>query len=151
LINAAPTMSRKIEPRWPPVFGAPDATAVQSFLRNPRVKLMSFPMADALSRLYPDLVRLVLPQGVVDLDNIIPPNDVPIIGSTTRVLVKSNLHPQIIELLLKTMVEEHGGPGIFQRAGNSPTPTMSNIPLPRALSIITRTALRSYRGICLCG
>lgn len=69
------------------IIGAPDATAVQSLLRNPRVKLMSFPMAEALSRLYPDLVRLVLPQGVVDLDKIVPPNDVPIIGSTTRILI----------------------------------------------------------------
>ena len=81
-------------------------------------------------------------------DNIVPPNDVPIIGSTTRVLIKKDLHPQIIELLLKTMVEEHGGPGIFRRSGNSPTPTMWNIPLPRALSIIT-TALRPARHLPL--
>jgi TRAP-type uncharacterized transport system substrate-binding protein len=108
----------KVDVVW--IIGAPDATAVQSLLRNPRVKLMSFPMAEALSRLYPDLVRLVLPQGVVDLDKIVPPNDVPLIGSTTRILVRDNLHPQIIALLLKTLVEEHGGPGIFQRSGEFP-------------------------------
>jgi TRAP-type uncharacterized transport system substrate-binding protein len=122
----------KVDVVW--IIGAPDATAVQSFLRNPRVRLMSFPMADALSRLYPDLVRLVLPQGVVDLDNIIPPNDVPIIGSTTRVLVKSNLHPQIIELLLKTMVEEHGGPGIFQKSGEFPN--VNDVEYPVAASAV---------------
>ena len=122
----------KVDVVW--IIGAPDATAVQSFLRNPRVKLMSFPMADALSRLYPDLVKLVLPQGVVDLDNIIPPNDVPIIGSTTRVLVKSTLHPQIIELLLKTMVEEHGGPGIFQRSGEFPN--VNDVEYPVAASAV---------------
>jgi TRAP-type uncharacterized transport system substrate-binding protein len=108
----------KVDVVW--IIGAPDATAVQSLLRNPRVQLMSFPMAEAISRLYPDLVRLVLPQGVVDLDKIIPPNDVPLIGSTTRILVRDNLHPQIIALLLKTLVEEHGGPGIFQKSGEFP-------------------------------
>jgi TRAP-type uncharacterized transport system substrate-binding protein len=116
------------------IIGAPDATAVQSLLRNPRVKLMSFPMAEALSRLYPDLVRLVLPQGVVDLDKIVPPNDVPIIGSTTRILIRSDLHPQIIELLLKTLVEEHGGPGIFQKSGEFPN--VNDVEYPVATSAV---------------
>lgn len=120
----------KVEVVW--IIGAPDATAVQSLLRNPRDKLMSFPMAEALSRLYPDLVRLVLPQGVVDLDNIIPPNDVPLIGSTTRILIRDDLHPQIIELLLKTLVEEHGGPGIFQRAGEFPNANDIEYPVATA-------------------
>jgi TRAP-type uncharacterized transport system substrate-binding protein len=122
----------KVDVVW--IIGAPDASAVQSFLRNPRVKLMSFPMADAISRLYPDIVRLVLRQGVVDLDNIVPPNDVPIIGSTTRVLIKKDLHPQIIELLLKTMVEEHGGPGIFQRSGEFPN--ANDVEYPVAASAV---------------
>jgi hypothetical protein len=91
-------------------------------------------MAEALSRLYPDLVRLVLPQGVVDLDKIVPPNDVPIIGSTTRILIRSDLHPQIIELLLKTLVEEHGGPGIFQKSGEFPN--VNDVEYPVATSAV---------------
>jgi TRAP-type uncharacterized transport system substrate-binding protein len=117
----------KVDVVW--FIGAPDATGVQALLRNPRVKLMAFPMAEALSRIYPDLVRLVLPQGVVDLDKIIPPNDVQLIGSTTRVLVRDDLHPQIIALLLKTMTEEHGGPGIFQRVGEFPNANDSEYPV----------------------
>jgi hypothetical protein len=37
---------------------------------------MSFPMAEAFTRIFPDLVRLVLPQGVIDIDLVIPPNDI---------------------------------------------------------------------------
>ncbi|MGB9261316.1 MAG: TAXI family TRAP transporter solute-binding subunit, partial [Pseudolabrys sp.] len=48
------------------IIGVPEATAVQSFLRNPNVRLMSFPTAEAFTRIFPDLIRLVLPQGVVD-------------------------------------------------------------------------------------
>lgn len=117
----------KVDVVW--FIGAPDATGVQSMLRNPRVKLMAFPMAEALSRIYPDLVRLVLPQGVVDLDKIIPANDVPMIGSTTRILIREDLHPQIIALLLKTMTEEHGGPGIFQKTGEFPNANDSEYPV----------------------
>src|SRR5262249_35512968 len=51
----------KVDVVW--ITGLPDAPAISSFLRNPKVRLMSFPMADAFTRVFPDLVRLVLPQG----------------------------------------------------------------------------------------
>src|SRR5262245_35713436 len=50
----------KVDAVW--IIGVPEATAVQSFLRNPNVRLMSFPMAEAFTRLFPDLNRLTLPQ-----------------------------------------------------------------------------------------
>src|SRR5262249_12786791 len=101
----------KVNVGW--IAGFPDAPAVSSLLRNPKVRLMSFPMADAFTRVFPDLVRLVLPQGVIDLDGITPPNDVVLIGSTVKVLVRSDLHPQLVQLLLQAMVEAHGGASIF--------------------------------------
>src|SRR4030095_1153952 len=55
----------KVDVVW--IIGVPEATAVQSFLRNPNVRLMSFPMAEAFTRIFPDLNRLVLPQGVIDI------------------------------------------------------------------------------------
>src|SRR5262249_61121239 len=61
----------------------------------PRFDSLSFPMADAFTRVFPDLVRLVLSQGVIDLDRITPPNDVVLIGTTAKVLVRNDLHPQI--------------------------------------------------------
>jgi TRAP-type uncharacterized transport system substrate-binding protein len=114
------------------IAGAPDATAVHSFLRNPDVRLMSFPMADAFTRIFPELVRLVLPQGVIDVDLIIPPNDVVLIGSTAKVLVRSDLHPQIVQLLLQTMVEAHGGANLFQRSGEFPNSTDPEYPVAPA-------------------
>ena len=114
--------------------GPPDAPAVRSLLRNPKVRLMSFPMADAFTRVFPDLVRLVLPQGVIDLNSIIPPNDVVLIGTTTKVLVRNDLHPQIVQLLLQTMVEAHGGANIFQRVGEFPNAVDSEYPVAPAAS-----------------
>src|SRR5262249_38246436 len=49
------------------IIGVPEATAVQSFLRNPNVRLMSFPMSEAFTRILPDLARITLPQGTVDI------------------------------------------------------------------------------------
>jgi TRAP-type uncharacterized transport system substrate-binding protein len=114
------------------IVGAPDATAVKSFLQNSTVRLMNFPMAEAFTRIYPELARLVLPQGVIDIDRNIPPHDVPLIGATTKVLVRSDLHPEIVQLLLQTMTAVHNGPNIFQRVGEFPNSTDVEFPVAPA-------------------
>ena len=102
---------------------APESSIIQPLFRDPNVRLMSVSQTVALTRIFPDLVRLILPQGVIDLEHNIPPNDVNLIGTTNAVVVREDLHPEIIDLLAKTLVEVHGGAGIFQRAGEFPTQT----------------------------
>ena len=126
--NAAQALvDGKVDAVW--ILGAPGASAVQLLLRAPNVRLMSFPTAKAFTRLFPNLVRLVLPQGVVDVEANIPPSDVPLIATTSSVLVRNDLHPAIVSLLLQTMVEVHKEPGIFQRAGEFPQPTDPDYPV----------------------
>src|SRR5262249_53476812 len=60
----------------------PDAPPVQALLKNPSVRLMGFPMAEAFTRIFPDLVRVVLPMGVIEIDPPNPPNDVTLLGTT---------------------------------------------------------------------
>jgi len=120
----------RVDAVW--IIGAPDATAVKSLLQNPNVRIMSLPMAEAFTRIFPDLARLSLPQGVIDIDRNIPPNDVQLIGSTTKVLVRSDLHPEIVQLLLQTMVEVHGESNIFQRVGEFPSGTDVEYPIAPA-------------------
>ena len=108
----------KVDAVW--IGGAPDSPVIHSFLHNPNVRILGFQTAEAFTRIFPELARLVLPQGVVDIYQNIPPNDVPLIGSTTKVLVRSDLHPEIVQLLLQTMLEVHSGANVFQRAGEFP-------------------------------
>jgi TRAP-type uncharacterized transport system substrate-binding protein len=102
------------------IIGVPEATAVQSFLRNPNVRPMSFPMSEAFTRIFPDLARMTLPQGTVDIERVIPANDVQLIGTKSKVLIRSDLHPEIVQLLLQTMKEVHGGSDLFHRGGEYP-------------------------------
>jgi TRAP-type uncharacterized transport system substrate-binding protein len=102
---------------------ASESSIIQPLLRDPNVRLMSVSQTDAITRIFPYLVRLVLPQGVIDLEHNIPPSDVNLIGTTNAVVVREDLHPEIIDLLAKTLVEVHGGAGIFQQAGEFPTQT----------------------------
>jgi hypothetical protein len=89
-------------------------------LRDPNIRLMNFPRADALSRIYPFLVHLVLPAGAVDFANDIPPADINLIGTTNAVLVRNDLHPQIVYLLTQALMEVHGDAGPFKSAGEFP-------------------------------
>ena len=120
----------KVDAVW--IGGTPDSPAVHSFLHNPNVRILGFQTAEALTRLFPELARLVLPQGVIDIYRNIPPNDVPLIGTPTKVLVRSDLHPEIVQLLLQTMVEAHSGANIFQRAGEFPNSTDVEYPVAPA-------------------
>src|SRR5262245_36044743 len=86
-------------------------------------------MADAYTRIYPDLVQLTLPRGVLDIEKNIPPGDVALIANVNRVLVRSDLHPEIVYLLSKAMLEEHSEPGIFTRPGEFPKSTDPEYPL----------------------
>jgi len=102
---------------------APDSPTVKALLHNSDVRLMNITRAEALTRIYPHLVRLVLPQGVVDLAQDNPPNDVNLIAATNALLVRKDIHPEIIGLLARTLQEVHSKADIFQRLGEFPTQT----------------------------
>jgi TRAP-type uncharacterized transport system substrate-binding protein len=106
-----------------------NAPVVQALLRDPTVRLMSVTQAEAISRVYPFLTRLVLPQGVIDFEKNIPANDVSLIADTQAVLVRKTLHPELIYLLAQAISEEHRGAGVFQRAGDFPTVTDPEFPV----------------------
>ncbi|HMF22159.1 MAG TPA: TAXI family TRAP transporter solute-binding subunit [Pseudolabrys sp.] len=120
----------KVDAVWTP--GAPDSPVVRSLLQNPNVRIMNFPTAEALTIIFPEFVRLVLPRGVIDIKRDIPPNDVPLIGTTAKVLVRGDLHPEIVQLLLQAMVETHGARGVFQRGGEFPNGTDTEYPVAPA-------------------
>jgi TRAP-type uncharacterized transport system substrate-binding protein len=102
------------------IVGGSDAPSVAKLLTNPKLRLMNFSTAEALTRVFPDLVRLVLPKGVIEIDPPNPPEDITLVGTTARVLIRDDLHPAIVQLLAQTMKEEHQGSGLFQRKREFP-------------------------------
>jgi TRAP transporter TAXI family solute receptor len=117
----------KVDVAW--VLGGTDAAVVKALLHTPDVRLMNIPMAEAFTRIFPGIVRLVLPQGVFDIEGNIPPNDVTLLATTNRLLIRDDLHPEIVQLLLRTVSEVHGKQDIFQRAGEFPTQTDPEYPM----------------------
>jgi hypothetical protein len=99
---------------------SPESPILESLLRDSDFQVMSFKDVEALTRVFPYLVRLVLPRGVIDYASKIPPTDVVLIGTTNVVLVRKDLHPAIIDLLAQAMTAVHSAPGLFQHLNEFP-------------------------------
>jgi TRAP-type uncharacterized transport system substrate-binding protein len=106
-----------------------NAPNIQKLLRDPNIKLMNVTQAEAITRLFPSLNKLVLPQGVIDLAKNIPPSDVNLIGSTSAFVVRKDLHPELKYLLAQVLKEEHSGGGVFQRPGEFPSLNDPELPM----------------------
>jgi len=102
------------------IVAAQEAPVVQVLLRSPGVRVMSFSQADAYTRRFPFLSKIVLPRGVVDLVRDTPPRDTVLLATTANVIVSDSLHPALVNLLLQAMNEVNGRNGFFQRAGEFP-------------------------------
>jgi TRAP-type uncharacterized transport system substrate-binding protein len=106
-----------------------DSPVVRRLIGSTEVDLVSFPRADAYPALYPFLSKLVVPAGVGDLAKNRPPRDVTLLAPKASLAVRRDLHPAVQYLLLDAAAEIHGGPGIFQKAGQFPAPESMDLPL----------------------
>ena len=109
-----------------------EAPLIQSLLRDPGVHLVSLKRVKAITRRFPILTRLELPSGVVDLEKNIPDSDITLLGTSSSLLVRTDLHPEIIGLLARALVEVNGEPGVFQQFGEFPTHNDPEYPMADA-------------------
>jgi uncharacterized protein len=90
---------------------------------------MSVTDAEALTRFFPFLVRLVLPRGAIDYEKKIPASDIVLFATANSILVRNDLHPAHINLLAQALKETHSKRGLFQQAGEFPTQTDPEFPM----------------------
>ncbi|MCL2877144.1 MAG: C4-dicarboxylate ABC transporter substrate-binding protein, partial [Betaproteobacteria bacterium] len=98
----------------------PEAPIVQALLRSSGVLIMNFAQAEAYTRRFPFLFKVVLPRGAVDLVRDVPPRDTMLLATTANLIANENLHPALASLLLQAAMRVHGNPGFFQNANEFP-------------------------------
>jgi hypothetical protein len=111
------------------MVAAADAPLVQYLLRAPGIRLFEFVQAEAYTRRFPFLRAVTLPRGIVDLAADKPPQDVRLVAATASLVVREDLHPALIQLLVQAAQQVHGDAGWFSRAGEFPSPSVSDLPL----------------------
>ncbi len=110
-------------------FGSPDNRLILELLNTKDIKLMSMSQAEAYARRFPDLSHVVLPRGVIDPQRRNPPSDVHLLSPTTNLIVRKDLHPALVYLLLKASTEIYGGASWVNKAGEFPSLTKQDDPI----------------------
>lgn len=116
-----------------------DAPVVSRLLASSDVEVWDVHRADALVALHPFLTKLVLPEGVGNMDANRPPADVTLVAPKASLVVRRDLHPAIQYLLLDAASQIHSAPNIFQKPGQFPAAEEEDLPL-------SREARRYYRS-----
>ncbi len=118
---------------------APDAPLIQMLLQTPGIKLFDFVQAEAYTRRFPFLSHVVLPRGIVDLGRDIPPKDYHLIAPTATLVAREQLHPALVDLFVQAASDIHGGAGWFQKKGEFPTASYTEI-------AVSPAAQKFYKG-----
>ncbi|MBP8133758.1 TAXI family TRAP transporter solute-binding subunit [Zoogloea oleivorans] len=111
------------------VVGAPQAPVVQALLQTSGISLLNFAQADGYGRHFPHLMRLTLPRGAIDIQGDRPPRDLQLVAATANLVVKADIHPAIVTLLLKHARDIHSPPGLLQAANAFPKPLDHALPV----------------------
>jgi hypothetical protein len=111
------------------LIASPRSEIVRKLLSVNEIKLMNFKHADAYALIYRYLAKVTLSQGVVDLQNDIPPVDTHLIAATANLVVRDDFHPALIDLVLEAAREIHGAGDLFERADEFPSPKYLEFPL----------------------
>ena len=94
---------------------------IAKLLHERGVRLMSFAQAEALTRHLHFLSHVVLPEGGMDFAANLPGRDVHLVAPTANLVVRDDIHPALITLLMQAATEIHGGAGLLRKAGEFPS------------------------------
>jgi TRAP transporter TAXI family solute receptor len=110
-------------------IGMPETDFIEESLHHGELKLMDLTHAEAYTRRLPFLHPLKLPQGAIDIVGDIPASDIRLVGLTSTLIVRDELHPALKYLLLKAAKEVHGAPDLFAIKNQFPSDKDADFPL----------------------
>lgn len=111
------------------LIAGPTSEYVEELTALPGVTFVGVRRSNAFVRRYPFLSKVELPEGVLNLSENLPPNDVETVALTAMLAASENLHPALVDLLLIAAADIHGDHTLLSDAGTFPTPKYIDLPL----------------------
>ncbi len=108
---------------------APETPVIDRLMGSSNLALMSFERANAYERHFDYINELQLTEGAYDLRYNLPKQDITLIGTTGSIIVRRDVHPDIVRLLLMTADLVHSPAGLFHDNETFPTADFSDIPI----------------------
>lgn len=109
----------------------PVSPLLQEIMRDRRLEMMTLADAEALARRHRFLSTLDLPKGTIDLVDVFPREDVKLISPSVNLVVRNDLHPDILRLLAFTAVELHSPGGFFSQRKEFPSTLNGDLPVSK--------------------
>ena len=108
---------------------SPMVPLVRQLLLSPSVSLWSVRRTTAYTTRYRFLSTVTLGEGGVDLATNMPDRDITLLAATATLVVREDVHPVIVRLLLKTAEVVHSRPGLFEPPNAFPSDAFVELPL----------------------
>ena len=126
---------------------AADTDKVQKLLNVPYIRLMDFKLeAEAYMNRFPALSKVVLHQGAVNFDPLLPTDDITLLSTSVALVVRPDMQPALVSLLTHAVVhnpksgfDKNGDPVLFYRAGEFPTANDPEFEVPNAARIVYKS------------
>jgi TRAP-type uncharacterized transport system substrate-binding protein len=116
-----------------------DSPLVQRLASAKGVHLLSFDRAEAYTRRFPYLSRVLLPRGVFDLVGNVPEHDVVLLSPTANLLARDSLHPALAYLLMSAATTINGDGSLLSARGEFPALRDADFPY-------SKEAVRYYKS-----
>ncbi|WP_029132312.1 TAXI family TRAP transporter solute-binding subunit [Sedimenticola selenatireducens] len=111
---------------------SPMSPVVRALLDAEHIQLMSFERAEAYTRTHRFLSSVTLPEGVINLKRNLPDRPTTLLAASANLVVRDDLHPALMDLLLQAAQGVHERGGWFEESGQFPAPEYLVYPLSSA-------------------
>jgi hypothetical protein len=124
-----------------------DSESLQRLLRVSNIRLMDFtPEADAYTNRFPALSKVVLRQGAVEFDPLLPTDDITLLATSVALVVRPDMQPALVSLLTHAVVhnpksgfDRNGDPVLFHRSGEFPSASDPEFEVASEARIVYKT------------
>lgn len=108
---------------------SPMSPVVRALLDSDQIQLMNFERADAYTRTHRFLSSVTLPEGVISMRRNLPAQKTILLAASANLVVREDLHPALMDLLLQAAQGVHNAGGWFEQKGEFPAPDYLVYPL----------------------
>lgn len=106
-----------------------ESPLVNVLLKEPGLQVMEFTQQAAFERRYTFLAGVVLPRGTIDLGADLPSRDLRLVAPAVGLVGRPDLHPALINLLLKAARQINGRGDLISAPGVFPSSRYLDLPL----------------------
>jgi hypothetical protein len=111
--------------------GAATEEVILPLLRDPSLDIIGLRRAETYATRYRFLTTLALPEGLIDLEANLPSEPKTLLSAVANVVIRHDLHPDLIRLMTIAVVETHERGGMFEQPLEFPRVSNNDFPVSR--------------------